>query len=93
MMVGSTEKDLMKAGLLVQQKPMVCQTAEHLELHFLLGSMMVLMMVGSTKKDLMKAGLLVQQKPMVCQTAEHLELHFLLGSMTAATWGFHLWMG
>jgi hypothetical protein len=51
------------------------------------------MMVGSTKKDLTKAGLLVQQKPMVCQTAEHLELHFQLGSMTAATWGFHLWMG
>ena len=37
MMVGSTKKDLMKAGLLVQQKPMVCQMAEHLELYFQLG--------------------------------------------------------
>jgi hypothetical protein len=41
-MVGSTMKDLMKAGLLVQQKPMVCQTAEHLELHFQLGCLKAL---------------------------------------------------
>ena len=66
------------AGLLVQQKPMVCQTAEHLELHFQLGSMM------APKK--------ARTKVMVCQTAEHLELHFQLGSMMAAKWGFHLWM-
>jgi len=38
MRVGSTKKDSMKADLLVRQKPMVCQMAGHLELHFQLGS-------------------------------------------------------